>query len=236
MNEEERRGDLAPDELSEIKELLEGPASERSDRREKPAKEPKGAGYELYLLLHDLVYILACVTIVFVFAIRLVGVDGDSMYPTLHHRDYLGLLSNVLYRDVEPGDIVVMTVPYFEEEPIVKRVIAVEGQTVDIDFEQGIVYVDGTALDEPYINEPTHRSYIEQGMGLEYPVYVEEGCVFVMGDNRNYSADSRFAPVGLVDEDDILGKVLGVILPGKDPDSNYPDSRVRDFHRIGSVS
>ncbi len=203
---------------------------------EKQEKEPRKPGYELYTLLHDLVYILACVTIVFVFAIRLVGVDGDSMYPTLHHTDYLGLLSNVLYRDVEQGDIVVMTVPYFEDEPIVKRVIATEGQTVDIDFEQGLVYVDGELLDEPYINEPTYLSYAESGQALEYPAVVPEGCIFVMGDNRNHSADSRFAPVGMVDQRDVLGKVLGVIVPGKDETSQYPDARERDFSRIGGVS
>ena len=175
-------------------------------------------------------------TIIFVFAIRLVGVDGNSMYPTLHNRDYLGLLSNVLYHDIEPGDVVVMTVPHFENAPIVKRVIATEGQTVDIDFTTGSVYVDGVLQDEPYINEPTYTSYQESGQGLEYPVYVEEGHLFVMGDNRNYSADSRYAPVGLVDEQDVLGKVLGIVLPGKDPENRYPDCHVRDFHRFGGIS
>ena len=129
-----------------------------------------------------------------------------------------------------------MTVPYFEDEPIVKRVIATEGQTVDIDFEQGLVYVDGELLDEPYINEPTYLSYAESGQALEYPAVVPEGCIFVMGDNRNHSADSRFAPVGMVDQRDVLGKVLGVIVPGKDETSQYPDARERDFSRIGGVS
>ncbi|MCI8524627.1 MAG: signal peptidase I [Oscillospiraceae bacterium] len=203
----------------------------------KPEQEtPKSVGYQLHTLLHDLVYILACVTILFVFAIRLVGVDGDSMYPTLHHTDYLGLLSNVFYRDVEPGDVVVLAVPFFEDKPIVKRVVAAGGQTVDIDFERGIVYVDGEALDEPYINEPTYLSYAESGQALTYPVTVPEGCLFVMGDNRNHSADSRFAPVGLVAERDVLGKVLWILVPGADPESSYPDARSRDFSRIGGVS
>ena len=127
---------------------LSQPEEQRAGMQPQP-DQAKGMVYELFVLLHDLVYILAAVTIVFVYAIRLVGVDGDSMYPTLHHADYLALLSNVFYRDVEAGDIVVMTVPYFENEPIVKRVIATEGQTVDIDFEQGVVYVDGQALEEP---------------------------------------------------------------------------------------
>ena len=90
-------------------------------------KDPKGTG--LYLMLHDFVYIFAFVTVIFVFAIRLVGVDGDSMYPTLHHGDYLCLLSNVLYRDVQPGDVIVVTRENgeFAGEPIVKRVIATGG-------------------------------------------------------------------------------------------------------------
>ena len=109
MNEEDKGFTL--DELTEMREFLEAPQEPAARKKQKVPKEPRGMGYELYLLLHDLVYILAAVTIVFVVAIRLVGVDGDSMYPTLHQADYLGLLSNVLYQDVEPGDIVVMTVP-----------------------------------------------------------------------------------------------------------------------------
>lgn len=186
---------------------------------------------ELYSLLGCVVQVLTVVTLVFVFAVRLVSVSGSSMYPTLYNGDLLVLESNVLCGSVEAGDIVVMTVPYFEDEPIVKRVIATEGQTVDIDFEAGIVYVDGAALDEPYINEPTHRSFQELGMGLEYPVTVTEGHLFVMGDNRNASDDSRFAPVGLVDERDVLGKVLLVALPG-----GGEGDQQREFGRIGGVS
>ena len=188
----------------------------------------KNKGYDFYTLLHDLVYILAWVTIVFVFAIRLVGVDGASMYPTLHHSDYLALLSNVFYQNPEQGDVIVMTVPYYENEPIVKRVIAVEGQTIDIDFNKGLVYVDGQLIQEPYINEPTYESNGAQAM--QYPAVVPEDHIFVMGDNRNRSSDSRFAPVGMVSEDDILGKVLGILLPGKDEDTEK-----RDFSRIGAL-
>ena len=186
---------------------------------------------EAYGLLHSVVQILAVVTLIFVFAVRLVSVSGSSMYPTLYNGDLLILESNVLMGEVEAGDIVVMTVPYFEDDPIVKRVIATEGQTVDIDFEAGIVYVDGEALEEPYINEPTYRSFEELGMGLEYPVTVTEGHLFVMGDNRNASDDSRFAPVGLVDERNVLGKVLFVALPG-----GGEGDQQRDFGRIGGVA
>ena len=114
-------------------------------------QQPKG--YEAYLSLYDLVRLLAVITLIFVFFFRLVGVDGSSMYPTLVDRDYLVLESNFLYRDVKQGDVVVLYTPPFSEndELIVKRVIAAGGQTVDIDFDTGTVYVDGAALDESYI-------------------------------------------------------------------------------------
>ena len=199
-------------------------------------KDPKGTG--LYLMLHDFVYIFAFVTVIFVFAIRLVGVDGDSMYPTLHHGDYLCLLSNVLYRDVQPGDVIVVTRENgeFAGEPIVKRVIATGGQTVDIDFDEGIVYVDGEPLSEPYINEPTYLSYHELGMGMQYPLTVDEDCLFVMGDNRNHSADSRYSPLGQVENREVLGKVLFMLLPGRGSNNGYADCERRDFRRIGVVS
>ena len=94
-------------------------------------------GWESLAFLHDMVYLLAIVTILFTFFFRLVAVDGSSMYPTLVDKDYLVLESNFLYRNVKQGDIVVLKVDYFDK-PIVKRVIATGGQTVDIDFEQEI--------------------------------------------------------------------------------------------------
>ncbi len=226
------------EEREERTETTEEPAGKTEESEEE--QEPKGYGF--YTLLHDFVYIFAAVTIVFVFAIRLVGVSGDSMYPTLHHADYLCLLSNVLYRDIRQGDIVVVTVDdgQYENEPIVKRVIATGGQTVDIDFDEGIVYVDGEPLDEPYINEPTYLSYQEVGLGQSYPLTVAEGSLFVMGDNRNHSADSRYAPIGPIDEREVLGKVLCVLLPGRGAqdggESRYEDCKTRDFKRIGIVS
>ena len=98
-----------------------------------PKKEPKNPLYDCYSLLHDLVYILAAITIVFVFFVRLVGVDGPSMMPTLQDGDYVALLSNLFMGDLEQGDVIVARKESFENgEPIVKRVIATEGQTVDI--------------------------------------------------------------------------------------------------------
>ena len=162
---------------------------------------------DIYNTLSDVAVCLIFVTVLFVFAIRLVGVVGDSMYPTLHNGDKLTLLSNFLY-EPEIGDIVVLQAVDFDDEPIVKRVIADEGQTIDIDFETGNVWVDDVLLDEPYINTPTTRAE-----GMEFPVTVPENCIFVMGDNRSHSTDSRHPSIGCVDKRYVLGKALQIILP-----------------------
>lgn len=149
--------------------------------------------------------LLVCV-LVFTFLFRTVGVIGSSMVPTLHEGDRLIIWS--LFYEPEQGDVVVLRKESFKEEPIVKRVIATEGQTVDIDFEEGIVYVDGVALDEDYVNSPTNVPE-----DFTKPVTVPEGCVFVMGDNRNQSTDSRRATIGCVDTRYILGKAVFRLMP-----------------------
>lgn len=161
----------------------------------------------------ELVSIIAAavvaVAIAFVFFFRTVGVVGSSMYPTLENNDRI-ILSAFTYSP-ENGDIVVTCQPSESsaiEDVLVKRVIATEGQTVDIDFDAGIVYVDGVALDEPYINEPTRDRE-----DFYAPVTVPEGYVFVMGDNRNRSTDSRDNRVGLIREEYILGEALFRLMP-----------------------
>ncbi len=182
-------------------------------------RKDRGLEKDIFTMLHDFVWILAVVTLVFVFVIRLVAVSGPSMTPTLKDGEYVLLRSNFLCCSYRPGDVVVATVPGFDaSRPIVKRVIATEGQTVDIDFSTGEVRVDGEVQDEPYINEPTLTNFDD---GLTYPVTVPEGCVFLMGDNRNHSSDSRYAPIGCVETDNILGKVILRIFP---------------FSRIGRVT
>lgn len=196
-------------------------------------KAPKG--FEAYTMLHDLVVILAALTLIFVFCVRLVGVAGVSMIPTFYDKDYLILQSNFLYKDIDAGDVIVMNVDApGVDGPIVKRVIATAGQTVDIDFTRGEVYVDGKLLVEDYIYEPTYESY--GSMGLQYPVTVPEGHIFVMGDDRNHSADSRWSPIGCVDTDRVLGRVLFLVFPGKQTDVHGNIVGGRDFGRIGAVS
>lgn len=144
---------------------------------------------ECYTLLHDLVYILVFVTILFVFALRVVSVSGPSMYPTLVDTDYVALLSNVFYSDsdIQNGDVVVALAPQFDDEPHCEAgSLPTAGQTVDIDFTMGVVYVDGVALQEDYINEPTYLQF--DSRGVTFPLTVEEGHVFLMGDNRNNSS------------------------------------------------
>lgn len=146
------------------------------------------------------------IAVVFTFFFRTAGVNGKSMVPTLHHQDMLLLSSH--YSNPKQGDIVIITQPNAFNEPIVKRIIAVGGQTIDIDFSSGTVFVDGKALQEDYINELTRDREDFKG-----PVTVPEGFVFVMGDNRNNSTDSRSNLVGMIDVRYIYGKVQGRLLP-----------------------
>ena len=178
---------------------------------------------------HDFAYILAAVLIMFTFLVRIVIVSGDSMFDTLVDGDYLLLVNNLLCGEFEQGDIVVASMDRFRGgEAIVKRVIATEGQVVDIDFNEGIVYVDGEALEEPYTFTDTNISE-----GTRFPLVVEEGCLFLMGDNRNESMDSRDPEIGLVDTREILGKAVFLLLPGT---GTWDHPAQRDFGRIGGLS
>ena len=148
---------------------------------------------EIYDWMQSLVFALIICILVFVFLFRIVDVSGDSMNPTLTNGDKL-VVSDVFYKPKQ-GDIVIFRKDEYKPEALVKRVIATEGQTVEIDFDRGRVYVDGELLDEPYIAEPTRNQLDFKGAQT-----VPEGCVFVMGDNRNASSDSRKAEIGMVDE------------------------------------
>ena len=178
------------------------------------------------LYLHDLIYMMAGIVIVFLLVFRMVVVSGSSMYSTLWDGDWLIVLSNVFYQEPEYGDIIVACKDSFNDgEAIIKRVIATEGQTVDIDFDAGIVYVDGIALEESYTYTPTNI-----WEGTEFPLVVAEGCVFAMGDNRNESLDGRDPRIGQIDKREILGKAIFLLYPGMGED--YAE---RDLDRIGAL-
>ena len=183
-------------------------------------------GRDLYEWVQSLVGSVLVVVAIFTFVIRMMGVDGHSMLNTLQHGDRLLVVNSMLYHDYKYGDIVILRKNgVFDDDPIVKRVIAVEGQTVDIDFTEGIVYVDGEVLEEDYIREPT---YVAEG--TEFPLTVPEGSIFVMGDNRNGSSDSRDYRLGTVDTRYVIGKAAFLIFPGPDYDTEK-----RDFSRIGVI-
>ena len=151
---------------------------------------------------------LIVVVLLFTLLYRIVNVSGPSMLPTLQDNDRV-LLTSYFYRP-QPGDVVVITHTAKLQEPIIKRVIALENQTVDIDFETGTVYVDGQALDE--------SAYIANGITTQpsdytYPLTVPEGHLFVLGDNRAVSKDSRNSSVGMIDERYVLGKAELVVFP-----------------------
>lgn len=181
------------------------------DKKESGSRAKQDDGFILKRELFDwaeaLVFALAFIIIFFTFIVRLTGVKGTSMVPTLQNGDQL-LISRILYSEPQNGDIVVINKEEAMDHPIVKRVIAVEGQTIDINFSTHEVIVDGEILYEPYINEPT--AY--EG-DMIFPLTIPEGTVFVMGDNRNMSSDSRESRLGVVDKRYILGRVLVRVFP-----------------------
>lgn len=178
---------------------------------EKNNEEKKSTGFavEIYEWLEAVAFALAIVVILFTFIFRIVSVSGPSMQPTLHSGDRI-VLTNLFYTP-ENGDVVVVTQPNsHDNEPLIKRVIAVEGQTIDVNAETNIITVDGVALNEAYILEQDLNT---SGNAYQYPITIPEGKVFVMGDNRNDSFDSRDAGLGMVDEKYIMGKAIFRIYP-----------------------
>ena len=172
-----------------------------------PAKGVK----TLYEWLEEIVIALTLVILVFTFLFRVVTVTGDSMLSNFVEGQKL-IVTN-LGHSVEQGTVVVIT--NVLNEPIIKRVIATEGQTVDIDYETGVVYVDGKAVDETQFgleNGITTRPYSTLE-AMVFPQTVPEGCVFVLGDNRSVSKDSRYTEVGMVDTRHILGEAVFTLYP-----------------------
>lgn len=177
-----------------------------------PEEEKGSFKLDLYFWTQALVMALVFLILTFTLVGRVIGVVGSSMLPTLHEGD-LVLLQSVGYTPKQ-GDVVVLRKPAFMEEPVVKRVIAVGGQHVKVDYVSGKVYVDGVALDDSYINEPMRDPMALYMTVLD--VTVPEGSIYVMGDNRNHSSDSRHEDLGTVDNRYVLGKALCVMMPLSD--------------------
>ena len=179
-------------------------------QEEKEERPPKSAAKELFEWVELFAYSVGIVIVLFTFFCRIAVVSGPSMESTLFNGEVL-LVSDLFYEPT-PGDIIVFqSNTIFDNEAIVKRVIATEGQVVDIDFQNWIVYVDGKAVEEPYVNAEAGR-YMNAS-DYTFPLTVEPGKIFVMGDNRNHSTDSRDKRIGLIDERFVLGRVLFRVLP-----------------------
>ena len=167
----------------------------------------------LYDWLQALVMALVCIILVFTFVGRFIYVSGHSMEPTLYDKDMM-IIQELGYTPKQ-GDVVVLTKPSeIADGPIVKRVIATEGQTVEIDYEASCVYVDGEKVDDSYLGEPM-RQPGDPNMSIT-SVTVPDGCIFVMGDNRNHSNDSRDVRLGVIDERYVIGRAIFVVLPFED--------------------
>ena len=169
--------------------------------------DPNASSKETYDWIQCLLVALIICVLLFIFCVRVIDVIGTSMYPTLNNSEKM-LVSGLFYKP-KVGDIVVFKKDEYDpNKALVKRVIAVEGQEINMDFENGIVYIDGVAIAEDFISEPTYNKLDFIG-----PKTVPEGCVFVMGDNRNASIDSRKKEIGMLDTRLILGRAYYVIYP-----------------------
>lgn len=178
----------------------------KSDKVKFYLNQSKSANY-LFDLTKTIIFVFSVVALLFTFAVRDAKVVGDSMLDTLHDGDRV-FITNMNY-EPHNNDIVVITAENLAEKRIIKRVIAKEGQTLNIDYNTGSVYVDGIKLNETYISSRTRQSTNT----YDIPFVIPEGYIFVMGDNRAVSLDSRNKKIGLVPVSDVIGKAQFVFYP-----------------------
>lgn len=176
-------------------------------------KKKKRGASEVFDYVETFCYAVAVMVLLFMFVFRYVTVDGSSMRDTLHDGDRL-IISNMGYTPAT-GDIVVIN-RSSDAKPLIKRVIATGGQTVKIDFIEWKVWVDGALLEEDYIRRedaPMRTSVFTEKYTVNgvCEFTVDDGCVFAMGDNRNYSQDSRY--YGFFEYHEIVGRVVLRLAP-----------------------
>lgn len=161
----------------------------------------------VYSAVSTLLIFVMCVFVLFTFIFRTVTVNGNSMNPGLHNGDKI-IISNFLY-DPDYGDIIVINREVGDDHAIIKRVVALGGDEINIDFNTHLITVNGKVITEKYqVTEPiSHKG------DFDYPLRVPEGHVFVLGDNRNDSLDSRFEEVGFIAPDDISGRAIFRLQP-----------------------
>ena len=201
-------------------------AFERGNPRPRNRRRRKLSKVQEFVKGLDAIFVVAIVLTIYMLLFRVVVVVGPSMYDTLIDGDRVLLLSSTVYSQPKQGDIVVCSKDSFDNgNCFIKRVIATEGQEVNIDFHTGVIKVDGVVLEEDYIYSPTFRDE-----GIVFPLIVEEGHVFVLGDNRENSTDSRSPLIGQVDVRQIVGKAIYLISPG-----NNRGREEAQFDRIGWI-
>ena len=169
-------------------------------------KEQRDSNARLLEWFSALLTALTIALLCLVFLFRTGRVDGTSMQPTLDDGDQV--VARSIFYTPKRQDVVIIDGFIDYGKPLVKRVIGIEGDIVDIDFDTGEVYVNGTRLIEPYISGPTTQQY-----GVNFPITVPKGHIFLLGDNRPLSKDSRDSEIGMIKKEDVLGKVIFVIFP-----------------------
>ena len=211
--------------MAEEHKKLDTPENAASPEQGEAKKEPETLGGMLYCWAQALITAVVGVVLLFTFAFRLIGVSGPSMQDTLYTGDRL-LVLNAAFCDFQPGDVVVINNYNADlSDTLIKRIIAVGGQTIDIDLASSTVYVDGQPLDEPYV-----KGFTDTIEGTRFPLTLAEDEVCVMGDHRDHSTDSRSARLGPVKEGYLQGKAVLLLLPGTNPDLG-----AREWDRIGLV-
>lgn len=181
------------------------------DEKQFVAAKSDGVMSGVYDWIRCILFAISIVVICLTFVFRLVDVEGSSMDDTLSTKDKV-IVTNLFYTPAD-GDIIVISHGAEYAKPIIKRVIATEGQTIKLDYENDKIIVDGVVLEEPYIGDSTFGGNFGDN---KIPEVVPEGKVFVMGDNRSVSLDSRSTEIGLIDVENVIGKAQFVAFPFSD--------------------